>query len=356
MQKDTQKITDTAALDESAKKLVIIDQTLLPSEVRLLYLDKIEDIWEAIYSLRVRGAPAIGVSAAIGLYLAADKIEAESYDEFYAKFKKNADYLATSRPTAVNLFWAIERMDRVARDGSGKTVSEIKESLLSEAKRIIAEDIEVCSRIGEYGLTLIRDGDGILTHCNAGQLAAVRYGTALAPIHLGTERGMHFRVFTDETRPLLQGARLSAFELTAHGIDTTVICDNMAASVMKNGWVQAVFVGCDRVAANGDAANKIGTLGVAILAKHFGIPFYVCAPLSTIDPKIKDGSGIPIEQRKPDEVTEMWYKKPMAPYGARVYNPAFDVTDNGLITAFVTERGVLRPPFAESIAQAMEGR
>ncbi|MDD2647398.1 MAG: S-methyl-5-thioribose-1-phosphate isomerase [Eubacteriales bacterium] len=347
--------TDTVALDESAKKLVIIDQTLLPSEVKLLYLDKIEDIWDAIYTLKVRGAPAIGVAAAIGLYLAADKSRADDYGAFYAEFRKSADYLASSRPTAVNLFWAIERMDAAARRFTGGTIDEIKQALLCEAKAILAEDIEVCAGIGEYGLTLIKDGDGILTHCNAGQLAAVRYGTALAPMHLGAERGMHFRVFTDETRPLLQGARLSAYELTAHGIDTTVICDNMAASVMKNGWVQAVFVGCDRVAANGDAANKIGTLGVAILAAHYNIPFYVCAPLSTIDMRIKDGSEIPIEQRKPEEVTEMWYKKRMAPSGAKVYNPAFDVTEHSLITAFVTERGILRPPFDESIRRVKNG-
>ena len=209
----------------------------------------------------------------------------------------------------------------------------------------------MCRAIGEYGLTLIKDGDGILTHCNAGQLATSKYGTALAPLHLGRERGMNFRVFTDETRPLLQGARLSAFELFADGVDTTVICDNMASQVMKNGWVNAVFVGCDRVAANGDAANKIGTSGVAILAKHYGIPFYVLGPTSTIDMSIPDGDAITIEQRKPEEVTEMWYKQRMAPEGVKVYNPAFDVTDHDLIAGIVTEYGIARPPYSESLKE-----
>lgn len=220
----------------------------------------------------------------------------------------------------------------------------------------------MCKSIGEYGLTLIKDGDGILTHCNAGQLATSKYGTALAPIHLGVERGMQFKVFTDETRPLLQGARLSSFELHEHGVDTTVICDNMASIVMKNGWVQACFVGCDRIAANGDAANKIGTSGVAILAKHYGIPFYVLGPTSTIDMSIATGDEIPIEQRPGEEVTEMWYKLRMAPRGVKVYNPAFDVTDHELISAIVTEYGIARPPYSESLkeifkkkAQARQG-
>ena len=223
--------------------------------------------------------------------------------------------------------------------------------LHDEAVAIREEDIRVCRSIGEHGLTLIKDGDGILTHCNAGQLATTKYGTALSPIHLGVERGMHFKVFTDETRPLLQGARLSAFELHSNGVDTTVICDNMASQVMKNGWVQAIFVGCDRVAANGDACNKIGTSGVAILAKHYGIPFYVCAPTSTIDMTIAHGDDIPIEERPAHEVTEMWYKQRMAPEGVKVYNPAFDVAENGLITAIITEYGIARAPYDQSLRE-----
>ena len=233
-------------------------------------------------------------------------------------------------------------------------VPALKNALRERALALWREDIEVCRAIGENGLALIRDGDGILTHCNAGQLATVRYGTALAPIHVGREKGMNFRVFTDETRPLLQGARLSAFELCADGVDTTLICDNMASSVMRRGWVQAVFVGADRIAANGDTANKIGTSGVAILAKHYGIPFYVCAPLSTIDPACPDGESINIEQRSAREVTEMWYAERMAPENVKVYNPAFDVTDNELITAIVTEKGVIRAPFDEGIRALFE--
>jgi methylthioribose-1-phosphate isomerase len=342
---------DTVALDEDKKALKIIDQTKLPGTVEVLYLTSQEDIFQAIYLLKVRGAPAIGVAAAIGVYLAALEINEITYDGFYGKFKRAKDYLASSRPTAVNLFWALDRMERVVLDHKGEDPKKIKELLHDEAIAIREEDIKVCKSIGEYGLELVKDGNGILTHCNAGQLATVRYGTALAPIHLGRERGMNFRVFCDETRPLLQGARLSAFELVSAGVDTTVICDNMASMVMKNGWVQACFVGCDRVAANGDAANKIGTSGVAILARHYGIPFYVCAPTSTIDMSIKEGADIVIEERKAEEVTEMWYKERMAPLEGKVYNPAFDVTEHNLITAIITEFGIARPPYSDSFKE-----
>ncbi len=345
---------DTVALDDENSALVIIDQTQLPNNVEILRLKETDDIWNAIYHLKVRGAPAIGVAAAIGVYLAAKKINSDDYDEFYKQFKKSKDYLASSRPTAVNLFWALNRMEDVVKDNADKPVGEIKKLLLKEAVLIRDEDVQVCRAIGENGLSLIKNGDGILTHCNAGQLATVKYGTALAPIHLGVEKGMHFKVYTDETRPLLQGIRLSAFELFSDGVDTTVICDNMASQVMKNGWINAVFVGCDRVAANGDAANKIGTSGVAILAKHYGIPFYVCGPTSTIDMNIARGKDIPIEERNPDEVTEMWYEKRMAPEGVNVYNPAFDVTDNSLITAIVTEYGIARAPYDKSLKEIFE--
>ena len=342
---------ETVALDDLNSALVILDQTRLPYEVEILNLTEQKDIWDAIYLLKVRGAPAIGVAAAFGAYLAAKRIEATSWEEFYRQFKPAKDYLDSARPTAVNLSWALNRMEQVVLAGKDKSVPELVELLHQESVAIKEEDVWMCRQIGEFGLSLIKDGDGILTHCNAGQLATSKYGTALAPIHLGRERGMNFKVFTDETRPLLQGARLSAFELFADGVDTTVICDNMASQVMKNGWVQAIFVGCDRVSANGDACNKIGTSGVAILAKYYGIPFYVCGPTSTIDMSVERGEDIPIEQRPAHEVTEMWYQKRMAPEGVNVYNPAFDFADNELITAIITEYGIARPPYSESLKE-----
>ena len=345
---------DTVGMDESTDELIIIDQTKLPGQTVFLRLSNAEDIYEAIYTLRVRGAPAIGVAAAIGIYAVCSRLPDSDYESFAAEFFRIKAYLIRSRPTAVNLAWALNRMEQVVVEHAGCDTAELKQLLRKEALEIRDEDIRVCRSIGEHGLTLIKDGDGILTHCNAGQLATTRYGTALAPIHVGREQGMNFKVFTDETRPLLQGARLSAYEMVADGVDTTLICDNMASSVMRNGWIQAIFVGCDRVAANGDAANKIGTSGVAILAKHYGIPFYVCAPMSTIDMECPDGSHIKIEQRAENEITEMWYKERMAPEGVRVYNPAFDVTDADLITAFVTEHGVIRPPFAPAFQKLFE--
>ena len=345
---------ETVALDDERSALVIIDQTKLPSEVEILHLTEQKDIWEAIYLLKVRGAPAIGVAAAFGIYLAAKQIQAESYEDFYTQFKAAKDYLDSSRPTAVNLSWALNRMEQVVLSAPDKTVPALKALLHKECVAIKDEDVWMCRQIGEYGLTVVNDGDGILTHCNAGQLATSKYGTALAPIHLGRERGMNFKVYTDETRPLLQGARLSAFELFADGVDTTVICDNMASQVMKNGWVQAVFVGCDRVAANGDACNKIGTSGVAILAKYYGIPFYVCGPTSTIDMSIEKGEDITIEQRPAEEVTEMWYEKRMAPEGVKVYNPAFDFADHELITGIITEYGIARPPYTQSLKEIFQ--
>lgn len=345
---------ETVALDDEHSALVIIDQTKLPNKVEVLRLTEQKDIWDAIYLLKVRGAPAIGVAAGFAVYLAAKRIKASNFEDFYAQFKAAKEYLNSSRPTAVNLSWALNRMEAVVSSNRDKSVDEIKTLLRQECVAIKDEDVWMCRRIGEYGLTLIKDGDGILTHCNAGQLATSKYGTALAPIHLGRERGMHFRVFTDETRPLLQGARLSAFEMLADGVDTTLICDNMASQVMKNGWIDAVFVGCDRIAANGDACNKIGTSGVAILAKHYGIPFYVLGPTSTIDMSIASGDEIPIEQRPAAEVTEMWYQNRMAPEGVKVYNPAFDVTGHDLISGIVTEYGIARPPYGDSLREIFQ--
>lgn len=336
---------ETVDLDDERNCLVIIDQTLLPATTKLVELRTAQEIWDAIYLLKVRGAPAIGVAAAFGIYLLAKQIDTNDYDTFYREFVKQKDFLNSARPTAVNLPWALKRMEEVCRANREKGVKAIKEELKKEAIAIKEEDMWVCRTIGEYGLSLLKPGDGILTHCNAGQLATSKYGTATAPIYLGEERGYHFRVFADETRPLLQGARLTAFELHAAGVDVTLICDNMSAMVMKNGWVNAVFVGCDRVAANGDTANKIGTSLVAVAARQYHIPFYVCAPTSTIDLNTETGAGIKIEQRPEEEVTQMWYEERMAPEGVKVYNPAFDVTDNELITAIITEYGIARAPY-----------
>lgn len=341
---------DTVRLDDENNAVVIIDQTKLPGKIEIISLHTAQEIWNAIYLLQVRGAPAIGVAAAYGIYVLAKRMDTEDYDTFYREFVRQKEYLDSSRPTAVNLSWALNRMQRVVEAHSGETVAQIKEALHRESVAIKEEDIWVCRMIGEHGLTLVKPGDGILTHCNAGQLATSKYGTATAPIYLGEERGYHFRVFADETRPLLQGARLTAFELQSSGVDVTLICDNMSATVMKNGWVNAVFVGCDRVAANGDAANKIGTSVVAAVAKYYGVPVYICAPTSTIDLNTPTGAEIKIEQRPAEEVTEMWYKERMAPEGIKVFNPAFDVTDHELIAGIVTEYGVARAPYTESLA------
>lgn len=345
---------ETVTYDEEEKSLLILDQTQLPNNVEMLHLTKAEDIWEAINLLKVRGAPAIGVAAAIGIYVVSERMETEDKDEFVKEFKKTKEYLASSRPTAVNLFWALNRMEETLEKNLDKDLDEIKNILREEALEIREEDIRMCRSISEYGLELLEDGAGILTHCNAGQLATVKYGTALGPIHLGREKGMNFKVFTDETRPLLQGARLSAFELFADGVDTTVICDNMASQVMKNGWIDIVFVGADRIASNGDACNKIGTSGVAIMAKYYDIPFYVLAPTSTIDMEIEKGEDIPIEQRPGEEITEMWYKEKMVVDGVNVYNPAFDFTDHELIAGIITEHGIIRPPFKENLRKLFD--
>lgn len=341
---------DTVRLDDENNAVVIIDQTKLPGKIEIISLHTAQEIWNAIYLLQVRGAPAIGVAAEYGIYVLAKRMDTEDYDTFYREFVRQKEYLDSSRPTAVNLSWALNRMQRVVEAHSGETVAQIKEALHRESVAIQEEDIWVCRMIGEHGLTLVKPGDGILTHCNAGQLATSKYGTATAPIYLGEERGYHFHVFADETRPLLQGARLTAFELQSSGVDVTLICDNMSATVMKNGWVNAVFVGCDRVAANGDAANKIGTSVVAAVAKYYGVPVYICAPTSTIDLNTPTGAEIKIEQRPAEEVTEMWYKERMAPEGIKVFNPAFDVTDHELIAGIVTEYGVARAPYTESLA------
>lgn len=351
---------NTVELDIEDNCIIIIDQTLLPGRTELIRLRTAEEVWDAIYLLKVRGAPAIGVAAAFGIYIVSADIlknsPAISTEEFYEKFKKQAEYINSSRPTAVNLSWALKKMDECFKkaQGENKDCKAILEDLRAMAVAIQEEDIDTCRKIGEYGLSLVKPNDGILTHCNAGQLATSKYGTATAPIYLGHERGYNFKVFADETRPLLQGARLTSYELHSAGVDVTLICDNMSGTVMKNGWVNAVFVGCDRVAANGDVANKIGTSVVATVAKRYNVPVYVCAPTSTIDLNTPTGADIRIEQRPADEVTKMWYKEPMAAEGVKVFNPAFDVTDNDLVTAIVTEYGIARAPYTESLKKILE--
>ena len=336
--------------DKQAEALYIIDQTLLPGEEREIRLITLDEMVEAIRALRVRGAPAIGICAGYCMYLLARDAWTEDRQAFLQKLTEDGEALNASRPTAVNLSWAIGEMMAVARARLQEPWEVLLDALYQKAVAIHEDDIAKCKAISEYGLSLLKEGDGVLTHCNAGPLATSRYGTAQGPFLLAAERGMHIRVFADETRPLLQGARLTSYELQRAGVDVTLICDNMASIVMKNGWVQACFVGCDRVAANGDAANKIGTSGVAILAKHYGIPFYVLGPTSTIDLNCPDGDHIPIELRDPAEIREKWYQEPMALPEVKCYNPAFDVTDHTLISGIVTEKGICRAPYTESLA------
>ena len=334
--------------------LRLIDQTLLPTQVAYRDCRTVEDVWEAIRTLRVRGAPAIGVTAAMGVVVGV-QMQGESAG-YVRRLKDVADYLRTSRPTAVNLFWAIERLEKKVQPMLERSApAELTRVLLDEALAIEAEDRQMCRAIGRIGADLVKQGQGILTHCNAGGLATAEYGTALAVMYTAHEQGKNFQVFADETRPLLQGARLTAWELQQAGIDVTLICDNMAAQVMREGKIQLVVVGADRIAINGDTANKIGTYGVAILARAHGIPFYVAAPSSTFDFHIKDGSEIPIEQRDPREITE-GLGKVIAPAGIRVYNPAFDVTPADLITGIITEKGLIAPVNETTIRRVLLGQ
>ena len=328
----------------------LIDQTLLPGELRYVRCDTPEQVWEAIRVLRVRGAPAIGIAAAMGLVLGVRRSQAQASDGLLQDLRQVKGYLAGSRPTAANLFWALDRMERTAVQHAGLPVSELRQRLLDEALLIAEEDCEVCRRIGQNGAALLQDGDTVLTHCNAGGLATAHYGTALGVIFAATEQGKRIAAYVDETRPLLQGARLTTWELQQAGIPVTLICDNMAGQVMKEGKVQTVIVGADRIAANGDAANKIGTYSVAVLAKEHKIPFYVAAPSSTFDLSLKSGDEIPIEERGADEVTHGFGRR-TAPEGCQVYCPAFDVTPAKYIAAIITDRGLIRRPTAAKVAR-----
>ena len=337
---------DHVRLNGAEDALVILDQTRLPNRQEYLTLRSREEMYTAIRELQVRGAPAIGIFAGFAMYVLARQYPAEG---FLDRFRADAEYLNSSRPTAVNLSWALRRMTAAAEKSGGDLAV-----LRAECQAILEEDIAMCTAISEHGLSLLKEGDGVLTHCNAGPIATSKYGTAIGPILLAQERGIRLRAFCDETRPLLQGARLTSWELSRAGVDTTLICDNMAATVMSQGKIQFCFVGCDRVAMNGDAANKIGTHGVAILARHFGIPFYVLGPTSTIDRSCPTGKEIPVELRAEEEIRSRWYREPMAPAEVKCYNPSFDVTDHSLIAGIITEKGICRPPYTESLKALFE--
>lgn len=335
-------------------QVVMVDQSRLPTATDYLTPKSCAEIWEAINCLKVRGAPAIGIAAAFGLYLAAQASPAQTVEALMVDITEAAQYLATARPTAVNLFWALDRVERFVHERSKMTsdVAAVKEALLGEAQAMIAEDNLVCLSIGYYGLTLLRPHMGLLTHCNAGGLGTAQWGTALAPIFLAHEQDWPIRVFVDETRPVLQGARLTTWELQQAGVDTVLICDNMAGAVMQRGWIDAVIVGTDRVTTNGDVVNKIGTYSVAILARHHGIPFYVAAPRSSIDMATPSGDQVVIEERPESEVT-CGFGQRTAPQGVQAYNPAFDVTPAPLVSAIITEVGIIHPPFHVTLPEVM---
>ncbi|MFA6142870.1 MAG: S-methyl-5-thioribose-1-phosphate isomerase [Candidatus Omnitrophota bacterium] len=333
-------------------KVRYVDQTALPHSLKFVNCDDIRRLWAAIKRLEVRGAPAIGIAGAFGVILGIKDSKAKNFNKFYREVEGACKYLASSRPTAVNLFWALTRMECAASLHKDKPIAEIKKLMLVEALKILDEDKKSCRRMARYGSSLVKSGDMILTHCNAGGLATADYGTALGVLFESKKQGKRIHVYADETRPLLQGARLTAWELMHEGIDTTLICDNMAASLMAKGRIDKIFVGADRIASNGDAANKIGTYNLAVLAKYHNIPFYVVAPLSTFDFRIKSGKDIPIEERGGDEVRSIGGRF-IAPKKVRVYNPAFDVTPNKLITAIVTEKGIFTPPYSKKFKEAI---
>ena len=333
----------------------IIDQTKLPGKLVYINCRDVDTMWHAIKRLSVRGAPAIGVAAAFGVLLGVQKFNGSTGSpqgadraQFLKLFHKTCDYLATSRPTAVNLFNMLDRMRAVVKRHSSANVDQLKKFLHQEAMAIFKEDQVVCRTMGDHGAKLIKNGMTALTVCNAGALATVDYGTALGVFYSAKKKGKKFKVFSCETRPLLQGARLTCWELVREKIDTTLICDNMAATLMQKGKVDIIFAGADRIAANGDAANKIGTYMLAVLAKHHGVPFYIVAPKSTFDPKTRTGKQIPIEERKPEEVTH-FAGVATAAKGVKVFNPAFDVTPSSLIAGIVTEYGIIRPPYQRNI-------
>ncbi len=344
---------DIRTIEWRKNAVKIIDQTKLPAKLKYLYIRDLKTLWQAIKELKVRGAPALGAAAALGVYLGVKDLKVEAYAEFKKELDKVAKYLASSRPTARNLFWGIERMCAVAVSNMDQPIPGIKRLLFREAQEIIEEDRRACRRIGVYGAGLIKDNDTILTVCNAGILATIDYGTALGVIYRAKEEGKSLKVYACETRPLLQGARLTAWELKRNGIDVTLNSDNMAATLMQQGKINLVIAGADRIAANADTANKVGTYSLAVLSAYHKIPFYIAAPVSTFDLKLKTGREIPIEERDGKEITELFFKKPITAKGVKVFNPAFDVTPHNLITAIITDKGIIRPPYRESIAKIL---
>jgi methylthioribose-1-phosphate isomerase len=335
-------------------ELFLLDQTLLPLQIVIERQESVAQVWEAIKQLKVRGAPAIGVAAAYGLCVAMKPARTWSLSEFRSELRRQGDYLQSARPTAVNLAWAVQRMLAHASAQTGlSSAAALYDALVGQARAIHAEDTAICDGIARHGVDLIQPEMGVLTHCNAGALATTGLGTATAPMYLAHQRGVPFRVFADETRPLLQGARLTSWELQSAGIDVTLITDNMAASMMARGLIDIVIVGTDRVTANGDVVNKIGTLGVAILARHFGLPFYVACPSSTIDLATATGADAEIEERLPDEVTGFAGMR-TAPPLMKVQNPAFDVTPGALVSGVITERGIVRAPFDDGLRRVVE--
>ncbi len=337
------------ALEWDSGKLKVLDQTKLPFEVEYYECRSYQDVAHVIKAMKIRGAPAIGAACSYGVVLGAMKIETQDRAGFLVELERIADVLSKTRPTAVNLFWALDRMMKAAKEFDG-SVNELKERLLDEAHAIYWEDVKVNKALGAFGAKLLEDGDTVLTHCNTGALATVDYGTALGIIRAAREEGKNIRVYADETRPYLQGARLTCFELMEDGIDVTLIVDSAAGYCMKQGMIDAVIVGADRDTANGDVANKIGTYSLAVLAREEGIPFYVAVPCSTIDLSLESGEEIVIEQRDPSEVTHVLGTR-IAPFGVQVFNPSFDVTPHKYVTAIVTEKGVVYPPFEEGLRE-----
>lgn len=344
---------DIKTIDWKNNAIKIIDQTKLPLKLEYIYIRDLKVLWQAIRNMKVRGAPALGAAAGLGIYLGIKDSQAKNFSEFNKELDRVAKYLASSRPTARNLFWALERMRGVTLKNKEKLVPYIKKVLFKEAINIIEEDKALCRKIGHYGARLIKNDDGILTICNAGILATIDYGTALGIIYRASEEGKHPRVFVCETRPMLQGARLTTWELKKKGIDVTLICDSMAATLMRQGKIDKVITGADRIARNGDSANKIGTYNLAVLANYHRIPFYIAAPHSTFDLRIKSGKDIPIEERGAAEVTELFFKKPIAPTDVKVFNPAFDVTAHNLITAIITDKGIITAPYKKNILRIL---
>lgn len=343
-------------IDWKDNKIRLIDQTKLPRKFVYIDIDNLASLWQAIKELKVRGAPALGAAAGLGMYLGIRDYPGSDWLGFSRKLSAVAKYIASSRPTARNLFWGIERIGEAALNNSQKPVSQIKRIILTEGKKIMQEDMVSCRKLGDYGAKLLKNNDAVLTICNAGILATIDYGTALGVIYSAARLGKKIKVFSCETRPLLQGARLSTWELQQQGIDVTMIADNTAAFLMHNGEVDTVIAGADRIAANGDSANKVGTFGLAILAKYHKIPFYIAAPKSTFDLKIKNGQAIEIEMRQKEEVVKILLKKDTAPFGVKVLNPAFDVTPSALISGIITDYGVIRRPYLKNIKNILKGR